>query len=473
MTYKTVRRALQGAVLAGAMIVSPVMAAAETLADALAGAYEHSGLLEQNRALLRAADEDVAIAVAALRPILSWSASVSRSFGSSESFNATKQKYTRTGFVTNSADIAITASLLLYDFGATRLRVEAAKETVLGTREGLVSIEQQVLLRALTAYVNVRRQSETVSLSQNNVRLVEQELRAAQDRFEVGEVTRTDVSLAEARLAASRANLAAAQGALMRAEEEYRAVVGRAPASLQPVSNLPQVESNLDRAKSIALRNHPDMKEAQYAINAAELNKRRAEAAMKPTVTLSGRMSKSEDFDSQASTDSRSVSIDFGGPIYRGGELSALARQAIARAQATRSALHVVTGLVAQNVGNAMANLRVATASIDATERQIRAARVAFQGVREEASLGQRTTLDVLTAEQDLLDAETSYTSAVADRTIAAYEVLASMGLMTAKHLGLNVQQYDPSEYYRLIKSAPVKSLQGEKLNRILRRIGD
>lgn len=473
MTYKTVRRALQGVVLAGAMVVSPVMAAAETLADALAGAYEHSGLLEQNRALLRAADEDVAIAVAALRPILSWSASVSRSFGSSESFNGTKQKYTRTGFVTNSADIALTASLLLYDFGATRLRVEAAKETVLGTREGLVAIEQQVLLRALTAYVNVRRQSETVALSRNNVRLVEQELRAARDRFEVGEVTRTDVSLAEARLAASRANLAAAEGALMRAEEEFRAVVGRKPGNLQPVSKLPEIERNLDKAKAIALRNHPDMKEAQYAINAAELNMRRAEAAMKPTITLSGRMSKSEDFDKRDSSDTRSVSIDFGGPIYRGGEMSALARQAIARAQATRSALHVVTGQVAQDVGNAMASLRVATASIEATERQIRAARVAFRGVREEASLGQRTTLDVLTAEQDLLDAETSYTSAVADQTIAAYEVLASLGLMTAKHLGLNVQLYDPAEYYRLIKSAPVKSVQGEKLNRILRRIGD
>ncbi|TNF21618.1 MAG: transporter [Rhodobacteraceae bacterium] len=473
MTTKTVRRALQGLVLAGAMAVAPIMAAGETLADALAGAYEHSGLLEQNRALLRAADEDVAIAVAALRPILSWSASVSRSFGHSVGFNPAKQKYAKTGFVSNSADIAVTASLLLYDFGATRLRVEAAKETVLGTRESLVGIEQLVLLRALTAYVNVRRQTETVSLSQNNVRLVEQELRAARDRFEVGEVTRTDVSLAEARLAASRANLAAAQGNLMRAIEEYRAVVGRKPGNLQPVSRLPEIERNPDKAKAIALRNHPDMKETQHAINAAELNMRRAEASMMPTVQLSGRMSKTEDFDSLASTDSRSVSIDVGGPIYRGGELSAMARQAIARVQAVRSSLHVVTGQVAQNVGNALAGLQVATASIEATERQIRAARVAFRGVREEASLGQRTTLDVLTAEQDLLDAETSYTSAVADQTIAAYEVLAAMGLMTAKHLGLNVQHYDPAEYYRLIKSAPVKSVQGEKLNRILRRIGD
>lgn len=473
MTRTTVRRAFQKVVLAGALAMSPMMAMAESLADALASAYEHSGLLEQNRALLRAADEDVAVAVAALRPIISWSASFSRSFGSAVAYNSAKDKYQRSGFVDNQAEFAVSASLLLYDFGASRLKIEAAKETVLATRESLVSLEQQVLLRALTAYVNVQRESETVSLRQNNVRLVQRELRAAQDRFEVGEVTRTDVSLAEARLASSRANLALAEGNLLRAIEEYRASVGQKPGNLQAINRLPDIERNLDKAKAIALRTHPDMREMQYEINAAELNVKRADAGMKPTVNLTGRVSKTGDFDSRASTDGRSISLDFGGPIYRGGELSALARQAIARANAARAGLHVVKQQVALNVGNAMAGLSVATASIEATERQIRAARVAFQGVREEASLGQRTTLDVLTAEQDLLDAETSYTSAVADRTIAAYEVLAAMGLMTAKHLGLNVQQYDPSEYYKLIQSAPVKSLQGEKLDRILRRIGD
>ena len=464
-----IRNAMRRGALTFALALAPVATKAETLADALASAYTHSGLLQQNRALLRAADEDVAVAVAALRPIVSWSSSFSRDFGYSYSATAGAG----TGFQDDSASFSIVAELLLYDFGASRLQVDAAKEAVLATREGLVVIEQQVLLRAVVAYVGVRSASETVSLRQNNLRLVQQELRAARDRFEVGEVTRTDVSLAEARLAASRANLAAAEGDLLRAIEEYRAAVGSGPDNLVAVTRLPDVERNEDAAKAIAVRTHPSMRQAQYQVSTADINLRRAEAAVKPQVSLSGRVTKSGDFNSGDYSNTGSVSVDFGGPIYRGGQLSALERQAKARADAARSNLHVVQLGVAQDVGTALATLRVANASIEATERQIRAARVAFQGVREEATLGQRTTLDVLTAEQDLLDAEVAYTAAVADRTIAAYQVLSAMGLMTAKHLGLNVQLYDPAEYYRLIRNAPVKSLQGDKLDRVLRRIGD
>ncbi|MDO6732444.1 TolC family outer membrane protein [Marinovum sp. 2_MG-2023] len=467
------KRLMLAFTVAAVPVFAPLAATAETLADALAGAYDHSGLLQQNRALLRAADEDVAVSVAQLRPILGWAASFSRDFGYSNAFSTSAGTFVGSGSQSDTASFAITAELLLYDFGASRLRIDAAKETVLATREGLIAIEQSVLLRAATAFVNVHRAAETVALRQNNLRLVQQELRAARDRFEVGEVTRTDVSLAEARLASSRANLAASEGELQQAAEEYNAAVGHKPGNLVPVTRLPQLESNVDTAKAIAQRTHPDMKQAQHQVATADLNVRRAEAAMKPTVKLTGRLAKTGDFDSEAFSNSGSVSLDFSGPIYRGGELSALARQAAARSDAARSNLHVVQHAVALRVGNAMAGYRVANASIEATQRQIAAARVAFRGVREEASLGQRTTLDVLTAEQELLDAETAYTSAVADRAIAAYQVLSSMGLMTAKHLALNVQQYDPAEYYRLIKNAPAKSLQGDKLDRVLRRIGD
>lgn len=468
MIRNAIGRAARRGALTLALALAPAATLAETLADALATAYTHSGLLQQNRALLRAADEDVAVAVAALRPIVSWASSFSRDFG--YSYNGTTG--IGAGFQDDSASFSVVAELLLYDFGATQLQIDAAKEAVLATREGLLVVEQQVLLRAVVAYVSVRSAAETVALRQNNLRLVQQELRAARDRFEVGEVTRTDVSLAEARLAASRANLAAAEGDLLRAKEEYRAAVGEAPGSLAAVSRLPDVERNEAAAKAIAMRTHPAMRRAQYEVSTAEINRRRAEVAIKPQVSLSGRLTRSSDFDGGFSN-TGSVSLDFGGPIYRGGALSALERQARARADAARANLHVTQHAVAQDVGTALATLRVANASITATDQQIRAARVAFQGVREEATLGQRTTLDVLTAEQDLLDAEVAYTAAVADRTIAAYQLLSAMGLMTARHLGLNVQLYDPAEYYRLIKNAPIKSLQGDKLDRVLRRIGD
>ncbi|WP_417525960.1 TolC family outer membrane protein [Marinovum sp.] len=469
MIRNAMGRAARRGALTLALVLGPVAATADTLADALAAAYTNSGLLQQNRALLRAADEDVAVAVAALRPIVGWTSSFSRSFGYSHSGTTG----VGTGFQDDTASFAVSAELLLYDFGSTQLQVDAAKEAVLAAREGLLVIEQQVLLRAATAYVSVRKASETVALRQNNVRLVQQELRAARDRFEVGEVTRTDVSLAEARLAASRANLAAAEGDLLRAIEEYRAAVGGKPDNLAVVSRLPDVERNEDAAKAIAVRTHPAMRQAQYQVSTADLNLRRAQVAIKPQVSLTGRLGKTAQIGGDDFTNSGSVSLDFGGPIYRGGQLSALERQARARVDAARANLYVTQQAVQQDVGTALATLRVANATIEATERQIRAARVAFQGVREEATLGQRTTLDVLTAEQDLLDAEVAYTAAVADRAVAAYQVLSAMGLMTAKHLGLNVQLYDPAEYYRLIKNAPIKSLQGDKLDRVLRRIGD
>lgn len=472
MVRMKMARYFQRLAVAASVAIFPLAAQAETLADALTSAYDHSGLLMQNRALLRAADEDVAIAISALRPILNWSGSVSREFGRTIGRNQLGG-YTSTGFQTDAASISLVAELLVYDFGASRLGIDAAKEAVLATREGLIAVEQQVLLRALQAYVNVTRAAETVALRTNNQRLVAQELRAARDRFEVGEVTRTDVALAEARLAASRANLAAAQGDLMRAKEEYAAAVGHKPGALRPIKRLPEVEQDADHAKSIAVRTHPDMRRAQYEVSVSDINIRRAEAAMKPTVSLSGRVSRNMNLDSRAESNTGRISLDVGGPVYTGGRLSALVRQARARSDAARGALHVTRHAVAQNVGNALATLRVTNVSLEATQRQIRAARVAFRGVREEASLGQRTTLDVLTAEQDLLDAQTAYTSAVADRTIATYAMLAAMGLMTAKHLGLNVQSYDPAEYYNLIKRAPAKSIQGDKLDRILRKIGD
>ena len=438
---------------------------AETLGDALVGAYTHSGLLDQNRALLRAADEDVAIALSRLRPVLNWSASAERQFGATSAGGVT------VGSVTEDITLGISAQLTVYDFGANKLAIEAAKESVLATRQALISVEQSVLLRAVSAFMEVRRSLENVALRENNVRLITQELRAAQDRFEVGEVTRTDVALAEARLAAARANLASEQGGLDIARAEYAAVVGRKPGALKAPGRLPALQPQ-EQAQALALRTHPSMIQAQHNISAAELNVARADAAMKPTVTLQGRYGITEGLSPDRFTEGGSISLNVQGPIYQGGALSALKRQAMARRDAERGNLHVVRHGVTQNVANAYAQLAIARARIQATDRQIRAARVAFEGVREEATLGARTTLDVLDAEQELLDAQAQFISAKVDETKAAYGILASVGLLTVDHLKLGVQQYDPAAYYNLVKSAPVeKSKQGKQLDRILKSL--
>ena len=448
-------------------LVQPIAANAETLADTLVSAYENSGLLEQNRALLRAADESVAQIVSELRPIINWSADITRTFGT-----------TRSGGITGGADsndlnLGISLDLLLFDFGRTNLRLQAAKETVLATRESLRNIEQQVLLRAVAAYMNVRRTSELVSVRQNNLRLLRQELRAANDRFEVGEVTRTDVALAEARLASAQSGLATAQGDLTQAVEEFRNAVGRAPGQLRAPQSLPNLSGNIDAAKSIAVRNHPDMRKAQYDVAAADLTVAAAEAAMKPSVSLTTRLGAGEEIDGTDYTRSGSIGVTVSGPIYQGGLLSSAKRQAMAQADSLRGALHVARKQVIEDVGNAYAILRAAQASRQAGQEQVRAARVAFRGVREEAKLGARTTLDVLDAEQELLDAQAGLISAETDLYIAAYTVLETIGELTAKDLRLNVRTYDPATYYDLVKDAPVPiSPQGQKLDRVLRALG-
>jgi outer membrane protein len=465
--FETMTRWVGAAMLGGLLVVLPSGSKAETLSQTLVSAYENSGLLEQNRALLRAADEDVAAIVSELRPILNWSADMSRNFGRTRTNGVIRP-------ATNSdLGVALTLDLLLYDFGRTGYRIDAAKESVLATRQLLRNIEQQVLLRAVNAFLDVRRNGEFVQLRENNLRLLRQELRAARDRFEVGEVTRTDVAQAEARLAEARSGLAAAQGNLQQAIEEFRAAVGRAPGALQRPRNLPTLSGTVAESRATALRNHPRIREAQHQVAASELTIRAADAAMKPTVSLSGRTGLREDFDSSDFSRTGSVGVNVTGPIYQGGQLSSAKRRAMAQRDSQRGSLHEVSLGISQDVGNAYANLRAARAVQKSSGEQVSAARVAFEGVREEAKLGARTTLDVLNAEQSLLDAQTNLISAETDVYIAAYTVLAAIGQLTVKDLNLGVQTYDPSAYYNLVKDAPVPiSPQGEKLDRVLRAIG-
>lgn len=443
------------ALVAGLVAAAPV-ARAETLAQTLVYAYDHSGLLEQNRALLRAADEDVALANANLMPIVNWTATTQHSWN---------DLVPAGDFLT--ANIQVSAQLTLYDGGANRLAIEAQKETVLATRQSLRAVEQQVMLRAITAYMNVRRTTEFKALRESNVRVLTQEFRATQDRFEVGEVTRTDVARAEAQLAAARSLLAAAEGGLVQAIEEFRAAVGRAPGSLDAAPSAP-VARSVEDAKAYALQNHPSMRQTQHGVAAAELAIERAQQAFGPTLSLGG----FAQIDNSGN-DVGQVSLSLSGPLYMGGRIDAQIRQFMARRDAARAGLHITGASIQQGVGNAYANYSVAVAGRQAYEQQVRASRVAWEGVREEATLGSRTTLDVLNAEQDLLDAQAALVSAQVDEVLASYGILASMGLLTAEHLRLPVQTYDPEAYYNLVQDAPQdQSAQGRALDRVLDALG-
>ena len=435
--------------------VAAQAASADNLVQALSDAYANSGLLEQNRAVLRAADEDVAQANARLLPVLNWATSVSR------------QSPVAPGGDKVQGSVSLSAQLTIYDAGANRFAIAAQKELVLGTRQGLRSVEQQVLFRAVQAYTAINTANALINLRENNLRLLTQEQRAAQDRFEVGEVTRTDVALAQARLAEARSLLVSARGDLDQARAEFEAAVGRPAGSLAAVGPAPVSRTEAE-AEAIAVRNHPDILQARYNVSAGELSIERARAAYRPQGTL--RAQTGIDFEGNTG---RSVTLEFGGPIYQGGALASVVRQTVAQRDQSRAALRISTLAVQQQVQNAYAILQVARAQLTSTAEQVRAARLAFDGIREEATLGARTTLDVLNAEQDLLNARAAVIQAQEAEVNASYAVLVAMGLMTAEHLKLPVQVYDPNAYYSLVEDAPpALSKQGQALDRVLRAIG-
>ncbi|MEQ5795984.1 TolC family outer membrane protein [Paracoccus sp. NFXS7] len=450
-----------GALLA---LAAALPARAESLADTMVAAYRHSALIEQNRAVLRAADEDVAASVAALRPVVEWVARQSAS-------------RTEGGTTVRSTSLSLGAQLTLYDFGRSQLAIDGAKEQVLATRQALVGVEQDILLAATVAYFDVREAIQQVGLQENSVDVLSSERQAAQDRFDVGEITVTDVALAEAQLAATRAALAAANGQLEIAREAYLAVTGRQPGRLDAPPPLPNLPATLDEARQIAQRTHPAIGQSQRQAAAAEIGVAAAAAERNPT--LSGTASVGVTRAPEASLGGRygsrnssSVGLELSQTLYSGGRLSAAHRRAMAQRDQARSALLNTARQISQQVGETWANIAVARAQITAINQQISAAQQAYDGVREEALLGARTTLDVLDAEQSLLEARADRISAESNLQLAHYQLLAAMGLLTVENLQLGIPTYDPSQYYNAVRDAPATSKQGESLDRVLRAIG-
>ena len=479
---RAARAALRGGVAAVAMAALAGQAVAHSLTDTLVLAYDHSRILEQQRALLRVEDENVAIAVSRLKPTLDFFASISQDY--------TRFNDSTTGDL--SASLGVTMNWLLLDGGARAARIGAAKEVVLATRFALLSAEQDVLLNAAIAHLNLRLSARVVEVRQSNVRLVTQQLRAAEDRFEVGEVTRTDVALARSRLALARSQLAAAEGSVALAREVYELAVGHdhgaGGLSVPPAPALPPSE---DRAKALALQVNPSIRSLQHQVTATRLLAQAAERDRLPTVSLNGSVTRSgpragtpevrDVFGTVVSpavpggpVDNASIGLRTDMPIYRGGALSAASRQSQQRVAAAAAQLAQQGRIVSETVGRAWANLSIAQAQVGAFDQQVRAAQLAFEGFREEALLGARTTLDVLDAEQELLDARVARLEAATNVQIAVYQLLAAVGLLTVDHLGLGVESFDPTLYYEAVRTAPPVSPSplGDNVDRVLRRFG-
>jgi len=432
---------------------------AESLNSALAKAYENSGVLAQNQALLNAADESVVAAAGALLPAVQ--ASISQSYRKTEGVSD----------ISDSTSFSISARMPIYDFGRGQLGIDLAKEAVAGTRLQLASIEQSVLLNAIEAFMQYRQATELVRLRENNLKVIDQELRAANDRFEVGEITRTDVAMAEAAKAQSLSALAQARGDLERSTEAYMMAVGSKPNSPDAPVNLPSLPASASAAKAAAAKGHPDVLAAQSQVKQAEIRLAQAEANAMPSISLSGSLSRS-DQTSLNMTSSAHLGVEATIPLYQGGQIDSGVRQATAQLSSAKSALRVAVLNSDLQVGSAYARLNVARANMQATEQQIAAAQIAFDGLREEAKLGARTTLDVLNAEQNLLDAKANRVIASTEVVNATYAVVAALGQLSAKWLGLQVDLFDSEAYAATVQTA-APSMRGLQLDKVLGKLGN
>jgi outer membrane protein len=461
---------LRSTALAVVMAAAAGPLAAESLADALVTAYQTSPLLESNRSGLRSLDETVPQARADRRPQVS----VGVNGDASSVFEAFDARL-------YSLQAALNASLLVFDSGQTAAAVEAARNRVAAGRADLKDVEQLVLFNAVSAYVDVRRDMEFVRLANNDVDRLQETLRATQNRFEVGEVTRTDVSQSESRLAASRSTLAGAEGQLEVSRAAYRAAVGVPPRNLEPLPPLPDLPASLDAATAVAIQRNPLIISAQFSERAAVYDFDRALAAKRPTVSVTasagwergnefslgfaGEVEETWDGDAFGA-----VGIEGRMPLYTGGRNDSLVRQAQALLDQRRFQLQDVARAVTQQTAAAWAQLEVARASIVARREQAEAARIAAEGVAEEARLGARSTLDVLDADQERLTAEAEIVRALRDEYVAAYDVLRAMGLLTVEHLNLGIDTYDPDLNFTRVQSGPIGGYDTSVVDRIRAR---
>jgi len=455
---------LRGVAAAALLALAPLSAPAQSLSDAMVLAYDSSDILAQQRHLLAALDEDVAQAVSALRPTVSYFANVT----------AADNSLIGTG---TSSTLGLLLEFTIADGGRRAFQIGAAKEAVLAARWNLQQVEQQVLLDAVSAYLGLRLAVRVVDVSESNLRLLGQQLWAAQNRFEVGEVTRTDVAIAEARQAASNSQLAAARGQVDIAVERYRLATGHLPGAAMPaLPRSPELPPSVEQAQALAVQVNPTIKALQHNVTAGDLFVQVADAQRLPTIDLTGRIEGNSPGYDRGDSGNASLTLGASGPIYTGGNLASLGRQARLQVNAARSELAQQARVVTDSVGSAWAQLRISRAQVVASEQQVMSSQLAFEGFREEAELGARTTLDVLDAEQELLDARLDRAEAQTNAELAVYQVLAAIGLLTVDHLGLAVERFDPDLYYNAVRTAPTsvprRSEQGNRLDRVLRRFG-
>ena len=447
-------------------LAAPARAQPKTIQDALSAAYSNNPTLQTSRASLRVTDEGVPQALSGWRPSVIIASSVGYGAGdfstTTTGSNALVNpaglgtRTTTTTTIRNNREIntnQVTLTQPVYRGGATRAGTNQADNRVYAQRGRLIATEQTVFTNVVNAYVNVIQQQQVLQLNINNEQVLTRQLQATNDRFRVGEITRTDVAQAEAALAGARATRQTSEGNLQIARSQYRQFVGDLPEQLIEPQPLKLPVKSQAEAVQLAAHNNPNVIAALFDDSAARDNIDLQFSALMPQLSIQalGAHTEGQSFAGQA-FNSGTVLLNASVPLYQGGAEYSRVRQARQQQQQTRKTLDDIRTQVIQQAAQAWETLTSTRATIDSTRSAIRANQIALEGVQREAIVGSRTTLDVLNAEQALLNSRVTLVQNLAAYINASYSLAAALGRLTAKDLGLKVPLYDETAYYNAVR---------------------
>jgi outer membrane protein len=429
-------------------------AGAETLQSALAKAYQNNPQLNAQRAIVRQTDETVPQALSGYRPQLSITSSAGAEYTDTKVISSGQTVHLEGANYPRAA--GITGQQTIYNGFQTANKTRQAESQVSAARETLRVMEQTILLGAATIYMDVLRDMASLEVQRSNVRVLTETLRQTRDRFNVGEVTRTDVAQAEAQLAAGQSALHAAESTLVTSRGNYRRIIGVEPVALAPGAPVDRLSPpTLPAAVGVGVAQNPAVTAAMFGIDAAVLAVKVAEGALYPKLTLTG--SVQQQYDATLTTPQLFTASALFGltiPLYQGGAEYSAIRQSKEAVGQQRLNLDQMRDQARATVVQSWGQLEAAKAQILAAQQQVTASEVALNGVREEARVGQRTTLDVLNAQQALVNARVALVTAQHDRVVASYSLLSAVGRLSPGVLRLPTAVYDPMVHYQQIRDS-------------------
>jgi TolC family type I secretion outer membrane protein len=432
--------------------------AAQTLQDALVAAYLTNSELEAQRAALRATDELVPQALSGWRPRLTVD---SQLFANNRETTVNGVDDT-SGFTTRGATLGLDQQI--YSGGETVANTERAERLVRAERARLMAIEQSVLLDAATTYTNLLAAQAVLDFAIQNEERLRRQLQATQDRFDVGEVTRTDVAQADARLAGAVSDRVRAEGDVAAAQADYRRVINQEPGNLvvpEPLGTLPASEAE---AQQLAEGNNPNIAVAQYDLAAARADVDVATSALLPRLSVRGELSYTEDPNPTLENQrDATIGASLVVPLYQGGGEYARVRQTKQTVRQRLDDVETAHRAVRNEVTAAWQAFVTATTQIGSRQAQVQANEIAAEGARQEALVGQRTTLDVLDTESDLFLSQVDLVQSRRDQIVASYRLKAAVGELTVVGINLPVEPYDADAYYSDVRNRLIGL--GESLN--------